>query len=942
MGYCALAISSTSCIGPESMSREFTISKINSFLGRHGQNMQTGLFLEFEKTGGVKAVVDVCTFCADLIDNISEMSDEERKKSDKEVMGVAHYFLRHPLIWFYHLACGKPLMESPQTMDIVRFKTQEGFNPAETIIRLRLELLPIFKRFWEAKWLSETSESVRKAIIFGLLAILKGEYEDPTRVPTSHLTMPGLPAIMRRAPQPLSPALIQQLTEMGFPESAARNALNRARGDLAVATEYLLANAHLFDPEDQGNSDAEEMAISRNDVQPAAVPVEEPNAGQEPHAVTAEGTENDERAEVPNVDAVEPEPMATPSRDYAKELADAREELKKSIVPNALRLADANPTFVDDIRDVFVGPAMNANAKFLVQDIKKFSDGAGDIPEIPLQVRCRILALAYLKSGTKGLGLSKEDANELLQSLLALLLAGPIPGTSAEPNIPKWLSSHMLLSDRILCSSENIAPVTLPKDGEPIPKNELLVGPSFEESRAVLFDFCMRLARIPDLHKDDLLSLFGVLSFLTKDYTLAAKFVKNDGLNLVLKYFKIHRQQDDVAAVSMGIFRHLMEDQVTVENLMRQDIKRWSLTPRHRPGESINNYLRSLQHAALRDPQMFIKLTSEMCELVEPTPGISGGYRIRAKAENANLANDEMSPEAAANDSSIHVESPDESAIEIATSVIHHLTSEMMQQYKQSAAEPIAMPTAGLANILPSTATSGMNTPTMEPRLQPLNLADVAITSATTTKEVDYAKFVQSVLCELLLSYEACKTAFLIYPRRKVSGTLLKEVPKVKPSALNFLLQEIMAMKGDTPDLSKRRSRTNPFHSMVVALCSDVTLTTDVKAIPASVINARKTVLDAMVKAMKEASSTVDPNDTAEQRYGRYIALGDLCHMLLTMNPHIVTSQRVHEESLFHMAKLMLEKNVVATLSGMLSEVDLTHPMSSVAASAILAPLETL
>jgi E3 ubiquitin-protein ligase HUWE1 len=906
--------------------------------------MQTGLFLEFEKSGGVKAVIDVCTFCADLIDSVSAMSDEERKKSDKEVMGVAHYFLRHPLIWFYHLACGKPLMESPQTMDIARYKTHEGFDPAETIIRLRLELLPIFKRFWEAKWLSETSESVRKAIIFGLLAILKGEYEDSTRAPASHLTMPGLPAIMRRPSQPLSPALIQQLTEMGFPESAARNALNRARGDLPVATEYLLANAHLFDSEDQGTEEAEEINAERNEVQPIAAAVEGAVA-QEPNATAVEGAGNDESPEAPIVDAVEqtPAPATAPSRDYAKELADAREELTKTIVPNALRLADANPTFVDDIRDVFIGPTMNANAKFLVQDIKKFSDGAGDIPEIPLQVRCRILALAYLKSGTKGLGLSKEDANELLQSLLALLLAGPIPGTAVEPNIPKWLSSHMLLSDRILCSSEDIAPVTLPKDGEPIPKNDLLVGPAFTDSRAVLFDFCMRLARIPDLHKDDLLSLFGVLSFLTKDYVLAAKFVKNDGLNLVLKYFKNHRQQDDVAAVSMGIFRHLMEDRVTVENLMRQDIKRWSLTPRHRPGESINNYLRSLQPAALRDPHIFIKVTSEMCELVEPTPGISGGYRIRPKAENPNLANGETSPEATTNDSpNLQVESPDEAAVEIVTSVIHHLTSEMMQQYKQSAAEPIAMPTAGLTNILPSTATSGMNTPTTEARVPPIALTDMGITSATATKEVDYAKLIQNVLSELLLSYEACKMAFLVYPRRKVSATPSKETPKVKPSALNFLLQEIMTMKSDTPDLSKRRSRTNPFHSMVVALCSDVTLTTDVKAIPASVTNARKMVLDAMIKAMKEAASTTNPNETIEQRYGRYIALGDLCHMLLTVNPHVATSQRVHEESLFHMAKLMLEKNVVATLSGMLSEVDLTHPMSSVAASAILAPLETL
>lgn len=903
--------------------------------------MQTGLFLDFEETGGVKAVIDVCTFCADLIDSVSAMSDEDRKKNDKEIMGVAHYFLRHPLIWFYHLACGKPLIESPQTQDIVRSKSHEGFDPAETVVRLRLELLPIFKRFWEAKWLPETSESVRKAIIFGLLAILKGEYEDSARVPSSHLAMPGLPAIMRRIPQPLSPASIQQLTDMGFPESAARNALTRARGDPIVATEYLLANAHLFDSEEQGTEEAEEINVVTNDVQPTVPAEVPPLAGQEPIVATADTAEATEDAGASTTDPVEPEVAPAPPRDYAKELAEAREELKKSIVPNALRLADANPTFVDDIRDVFIGPTMNANAKFLIQDIKQFSNGIGDIPEIPLQVRCRILALAYLKSGTKGLGLSKEDANELLQSLLALLLSGPVPGTATEPNVPKWLSSHMLLSDRIMCSSEDIEPVTIPKDGDPLPKSELLVGPSFTDSRAVLFDFCMRLARIPDLHKDDLLSLFGVLSFLTKDYNLATKFIKNDGLNLVLRYFKNHRQQEDVAAVSMGIFRHLMEDPATVENFMRQDVKRWSLIPRHRPGENISNYLRSLQHAALRDPQTFIKVTSEMCELVESTPGIGGGYRIRPKTEISSQPDEETPATTTGNDPpASYANVPDESAVEMAGNVIHHLTSEMMQQYKQSAEEPIAMPTAGLGSTV-ATSISGISTPTAEPRLQTVALPDVSLTSTTNMKDVDYAKLVQNILCELLLSYEACKTAFLLYPKRKPIGTPSKEATKLKHSTLNFLLQEIMTAKGDSADWSKRKSRSNPFHSMIVALCSDVVLTTDVKAIPAAVINARKIVVDAMTKAMKEASIH-DPNDTAEQRYGRFIALGDLCHMLLTTNPHVVAAQRVPEESLFHMAKLMLEKNVVSTLSAMLSEVDLTHPMSSTAASAILAPLETL
>jgi E3 ubiquitin-protein ligase HUWE1 len=916
--------------------------------------MQTGLFLEFEKSGGITAVVDVCTFCADLIDRFANVPEGTRTTRDKEVMAIALYFLRHPLIWFYHLASGKPLVESPQTLEILRFKTYEDFDPADTIVRLRLQLLPIFKRFWEAKWLVDTSESVRKAIIYGLLAILKGEHEDSTRLPNSHLSMPSHPAFVRRVPQQLSPAAIQQLTEMGFPETAVRSALTRARGDITVATELLLANAHLFDGTEDNTSSAAEGTSANAETSDAPNPETNSAAANGGATGSNDQTEteippptNTSQQEIPE-ESEEKAPTPELKRDYAKELAEAREVLKASIVPNALRLADANPAFIDDIRDVFIGPTMNGNAKFLIEDIKSFSNGSNDVPEIPLQVRCRILALAYLKVGSKGLGLTKEDANELLQSLLALLLSGPVPGSATEPNIPKWLSSHMLLSDRILCSSEDIATVPIPQNGDTLGDTELYVGPKFTESRRVLFDFCMRLACIPDLQKDDLLSLFGVLSFLTKEHELAVEFVRRDGLNLVLQYFKNHRQQEDVAAVCMGIFRHIMEDQTTIRDIMRQDLKRWGSVPRTRPGEGVPNFLRAMQHTALRDPEVFLHLTEEMCELVEAHPSV-GGHRIRPKAatssspSNNNGELPSISPTIDQPDSV--VTSQDSSETQTSINVIHQLTAEMMQHYDPNAEHPGTLPITGLPNIPSSTSNSGMNTPAAVPEPGTNN---VPIAEAPTapfkdvpgymSKEIEYSRFIQNVLTELLLCYEACKTAFLMYPRNKSGPAASKDTTKVKSPALSFILQESITAKGDINDLSRRRSKMNPFQSMVVALCSDVGLMVDALSASPSVAMVRKAVLEAITKALKDAPNTPE---TTEQRYGRFIALGDLCQKLLTTNPHAPT-QKPQEESLFHISKLMLEKGFVSSLSAVLAEVDLVHPMASLVTSAILAPLETL
>lgn len=892
--------------------------------------MQTGLFLEFEKCGGVDAVIDVCTYCADLIDRYAETPSDARSHRDKQIMGIAHYFLRHPMIWFYHLASGKPLVESPQTLEIIRMKSFENFDPPDCIIRLRLQLLPIFRRFWEAKWLPEASESVRKAVIFGLLAILKGEYEDTQRLPHSLAAPSGHSFLRRPPPPPISAASLRQLTDMGFPEAAARSALTRARGDLNVATEFLLANAHLFDAED-----------NNPDTNPG-----ENNAGVEPMdaepAAEASNTQNDENSgEQENQNppsAVETvsneETPSDPPRDYAKELASAREELKKTIVPNALRLVDSNPSFIDDIRDIFIGPGMNNNAKYLVDDIKKFSDGKGDvpeIPEIPLHVRCRILALAYLKVGAKGLGLTSDDSSELLQSLLALLLSGPVPGTATDPNIPKWLASHMLLSDRILCSSEDITAASVPKEGEEIVKPELYVGPAFTDPRKVLFDFCMRLACIPDLQKEDLLSLLGVLAFLTRDHSIVTEFIKRDGLNLLLRYFKDSRQQEDVAAVSMGIFRHVMEDRSTVEHIMRQDMKRWHAAPRSRPGESIPNFLRSMQHSALRDPDLFVEVTTDLCELTEPHP-LNSGYRIRLK-ETAQ----DPPVEVAANDTAemLPVNIKAETSSGFATIVIHHLLSEMLAPYRQNTDPGPSNPPA--QNVSDSGGTSGSHTPSLNAEAT-LQIPQFTGVPGSNARGIEYPQFIQNVLTELLLSYDTCKTAFLSYSPKKPLTTPSKDGPKFKPSVLGVILQQIINFKGDPAEWPKRLSKVNSFHSMIVALCADASPITDLQSVTPAVVNVRKIVLENILKAMKEAPSTAE---TADQRYGRYVALADLCQKLLTTNPH-ATSQKSQEESLLHISKLMLDKNYVSILSNIISDVDLLHPASSTVISAVLAPLETL
>ncbi|KAG6875821.1 hypothetical protein C0992_002162, partial [Termitomyces sp. T32_za158] len=63
----------------------------------------------------------------------------------------------------------------------------------------------------------------------------------------------------------------------------------------------------------------------------------------------------------------------------------------------------------------------------------------------------------------------------------------------------------------------------------------------------------------------------------------------------------------------------------------------------------------------------------------------------------------------------------------------------------------------------------------------------------------------------------------------------------------------------------------------------------------------------------------------APTRYGRLLALAELCHRLLTVRSH-ATHRKQIDDNPTHIAKVMLEKIFVATLTTALSEIDLNYP----------------
>jgi E3 ubiquitin-protein ligase HUWE1 len=221
-------------------------------------------------------------------------------------------------------------------------------------------------------------------------------------------------------------------------------------------------------------------------------------------------------------------------------------------------------------------------------------------------------------------------------------------------------------------------------------------------------------------------------------------------------------------------------------------------------------------------------------------------------------------------------------------------------------------------------------------------IADASKESLDDQDRLSYCCFIMQCLTELLFSYDACKLAFLSYSPKKKSSTPAKDPgTKHRSAVLQFLLSELVTFRTVTsqPDAKAKQSFSlcTWAMSVLVALCVDSSAGAESKEVSADLISVRKFTLEAISRAIKEYTM----QDNLDARYGRLLALADLCNRLLTVRFNN-GSRKMQDESTTHIAKIMLEKNFVSILTNALAEVDLNYPNVRGLVAAILRPMENL
>ncbi|RPD73800.1 hypothetical protein L226DRAFT_488466 [Lentinus tigrinus ALCF2SS1-7] len=920
------------------------------------RTLHTMLLVAFNRVGGLEALFGLCREFLNTIDMITQINADERSEVTKQELTHAFNGLKVALSLIQPLVSSRPLFDSTQTpLAITTDKKDteaEYFEPHNFLVRMRHAALPLVRSVWEASWLPSAPIGVSKLVVHIVMELLNAENEEIKDVQASASILGGgglgVPRIPVAAPDENR---IRQLMDMGFPRSAAERALLRTRNNVNAATELLLAQPYPLPPDPEPAPDAQAPAAEDEAAAPPAegqaeVPAEGDAAPAAPVS-PAEGSSAPPESE-PAPDAAPEEPPAPPGKsaeEWVKELNAAREPLKEGIGRRVLSLVDEHPSLVFDVQKVFVGPTSEYRTqavKALIDDIQAFSPSAYDVQEQPLSVRCHLLALVLGEPSSPASQMPEKEAENLVNVLLSLLLSNP--GEDGRPTIPKWLSAQLLVIESLLVLGDSPRTITLPKENEPIVRDTIAQGPRYAEVRHSLFEFCMRLLAVPTLPKDELISVLRLIVLLTRDQNIAESFVKRNGVGLLFQYLRISSGTQSGTGIQSYIaiiVRHVVENQSTLQHTMRQEVKRFFSHPRTRVVE-INTFVSSCNSSALRDPEAFVKVTEELCHLSQPYSSVKTiSLKPAPTPSPSQPASKETKDESKSNE--MQVDEPvipppstPNAPAESTENLIHYLIGELVKTVKTDMASEGATGTAGTDTIKSPDASSST-----EPRIEG---APAPSESKPPQEPVDYTYpcFIMQILTELLFSYDSCKIAFLSYNPKKRNQTPAKDSGfKHRTAAIQFLLSDLMTFGTINPqppsEARKQITLCNWAMSVIVAICVDTAANQDIKDVPADLVSVRKFVLEAISRALKDLPSSDNP----ETRYSRLLALSDLCHRLLTVRFN-VNGKKASDEVPTHIAKVMLEKNFVATLTNVLSEVDLNYPNIRNVVSSVLRPLEHL
>lgn len=677
-----------------------------------------------------------------------------------------------------------------------------------------------------------------------------------------------------------------------------------------------------------------------------------------------------------------------------------RENLRRDLIDRCLDVIRAHPDSVFEVSELIqvamaidrpeaeatrveVGDTLvNALMSFALDDDEKKTNGRS------------IAAYAHLLSlllfGSKEFFKSIVEA--LRTNITEYLGFLKVPPGNSTDELPPWIPHVLLIFEMLL--AEDVQPLevkwTPPRsEQEDIqePKLQLRQPIIQEEQRMVVLESVLEI--LPRTGKNESLAVavLRILVILTRNRSMAK--VVGDKRNLQ-RLFVMAKQLSGLGSARlkdttisgnvMTILRHIIEDDDTVRQIMRTEIRKFFEQAPHRNSRGIDipAYTRNLSQFALRSPEIFVEVTNETVKLVRFVAGGdtqgSNGRGVALMLRDKGIQPDPLSgsgsvslepavqatEELTISDVKPTTETTDTEMVDAAKSspaeprrpvvenpdgVIHFLLCELLNYREVNDKEPldVAKESATLGESSTATQTS---TPTDEAPVEEANAENKDKKASKIPFKADehpifvYRCFLLNCLAELLQSYTRTKMEFINFKR---SAPMFANTPvKPRTGVLNYLLQDLLCLSslvslGSPPDsiaAKKKLATSEQARQVLVALVAR----TSEKPIDRTrdrfdydedldLLFVRKWVLDMILRAYKDAAA---PNEPFDVRYTKLLSLAELMLSMIGEKDRDPSSSRISDQSAarshMQLKRLMYEKGFLPALTASVADIDLTFP----------------
>lgn len=913
------------------------------------------------------------------------------------------------------------------------------YQTSQFIVETRMVVLPVVTELWRSPLIEHASSDVVSRVVEILKAICSGEQEnsasrrnDTTKVP------PLFKREAVKFSWTSHAASATRLAE-DYPEDLAREAVYRACGALDNAREYCrmhqkgIAGRRNPIPTDDAFEmppPAENGSIPRNPT--AASAAEERlrlelsrdsmivDSVPELAQVIAEELAGEGRVSRDSMDEESPlarteslstaaaaTPPAAPSAIQEQEIGEVppvskedldaeREKLRKDLIDRCLDVIRAHPDSVFEVSELIsvamgidrqdaqearqeVGDTLaNALMSFALDDDEKKSNGRS------IAAYAHLLSL-MLHSSEKFFNTAVKTLRDNITDYLSFL---KVPPGNSTDELPPWIPHILLIFEMLL--AEDAQPVeakwTPPRSESEEIEPPVLQPKAFiiqEEQRKAVLESVLDI--LPRIGKNENLAVavLRILVILTRSRSVA-KLV-GDKRNLQ-RLFVMAKQLSGLgsarlkeATISgnvMTILRHVIEDEETLRQIMRSEIRKFFEQGPHRSSRGIDipTYTRHLSHIALRSPEIFIEVTNETVKLVRFVSGADAQangrgvalmlkekpYELLARPGNAGAESVEPAVQALTEELTISdvkpttetvdkemadatKSSPAESkrpVLENPDGVVHFLLCELLNYREVADKEPsdvVKEPIVPAGDATPGTP-NGESLPADNQAAESKDKKTPKSPFKADEHPIFvYRCFLLNCLAELLQSYTRAKMEFINFKR---SAPLFANTPiKPRTGVLNYLLQDLLCMSSLTSPLDsiaakKKAATSEQARQVLVALVAK----TPEKAIDRTrdrfdyeddpdLLFVRKWVLDMIIRSYKDAATPHEPFDV---RYAKLLSLAELMLSMIGEKDRDSSSSRVADPSAsrshLQLKRLMYEKGFLPALTASVADIDLTFP----------------